>query len=90
MPSCNGLDRGECLNTKVCPRPAGLSLQENLENHHNEETQMTAMALSLTGASSMCIESWSIDWSTAEKHVRRLQIRIAKATREGHQGKIKS
>jgi len=91
MPGCNGLDRGDYLNTKVCPRPAGLSSQESLENHHDEETQMTAMALPLTGASSTCIESWdNIVWSTVEKHVRRLQIRIAKATREGCQGKVKA
>ena len=32
----------------------------------------------------------SIDWITMEKHVRRLQMRIAKATRERRWGKVRS
>ncbi len=32
----------------------------------------------------------SIDWSVVEKHVRRLQMRIAKAIRDGRQGKAKA
>ncbi len=44
----------------------------------------------LPGASLAC-KTWStINWCTVEKHVRRLQIRIAKATREGKQGKAKA
>ncbi len=52
---------------------------------------MTAMVLTITGASSTCKTPWSsIDWKAAEKHVRRLQMRIAKAIREGRHGKVKS
>ncbi len=52
---------------------------------------MTVMALPLTGASSTCVDDWeTIDWSRVKQHVERLQIRIAKATREGRQGKVKS
>ena len=32
----------------------------------------------------------AIDWQTIEEQVRRLQMRIAKATREGRWGKVKS
>jgi len=36
-------------------------------------------------------KSWnSIDWDTAQKQVRSLQLRIAKATREGKKGKVKA
>lgn len=41
----------------------------------------------LTGASL----AWDfIDWKVIERHVNRLQMRIAKATREGKLGKIKA
>ncbi|WP_440994774.1 group II intron reverse transcriptase/maturase [Cysteiniphilum litorale] len=44
-------------------------------------------ANSLTGASL----AWNfIDWKIVEKHVNRLQMRIAKATRERKHGKVKS
>ena len=69
-------------------RPAGLSLQENMENRHHEEKQMTAT--SLTGAASAKDQWSSINWKTIESHVRRLQMRIAKATRERRYGKAKA
>lgn len=91
MPDCNGLDSGLSLDTKVCPRPAGLLSQENLENRDDEETQMTTMALPLMGASSTCVDDWeAIDWSRVKQQVKRLQMRIAKATREGRQGKAQA
>ena len=48
---------------------------------------MTAMVIPLAGASSiMQKDIWpSINWSNAKKHVLRLQMRIAKAVREGRQ-----
>ena len=42
------------------------------------------------GASSATILWDSIDWKTTEDYVRRLQIRIAKAVREGRWGKVKA
>jgi RNA-directed DNA polymerase len=42
------------------------------------------------GASSVSSKWDVIDWQTVEKHVLRLQMRIAKATREGKYGKAKS
>jgi RNA-directed DNA polymerase len=51
---------------------------------------MTAIVASLTGAPSSTVTWDSISWKTIEAEVRRLQIRIAKAVREGHHGKVKS
>ena len=42
------------------------------------------------GASSATILWNSIDWKATESQVRRLQIRIAKAVREGRWGKVKT
>jgi len=44
-----------------------------------------------TSASSDRFQNWdSVSWSQVEKTVKRLQMRIAKATREGRYGKVKS
>ncbi len=52
---------------------------------------MTTMALPMIGASSTNSETWeSINWTNVEKSVNRLQMRIAKATREGRYGKVKA
>ena len=48
-------------------------------------------ATKLTDASSACTISWeSLKWPTIERQVIRLQVRIAKATREGKKGKVKA
>ena len=57
--------------------PTGLSLQESLSNLLHEEKQMTVKVS--TGASSASLNWDAINWRTVQKHVRRLQIRIAKA-----------
>ena len=44
----------------------------------------------MTGASSANTQWSSINWKAIETHVRRLQMRIAKATREGRYGKAKA
>ena len=74
---------------KASPRPTGLSSQDNLENRHNEGKQMTAMA-TLTGAPSTALTWDAIDWRQAQAQVRRLQMRIAKAIRNGRHGKAKA
>ena len=51
---------------------------------------MTTTAAPSIGASSAALTWDAIDWQTAKKHVRRLQMRIAKATREGRWGKAKA
>ena len=56
---------------------------------------MTALAqttsLPMTGAAPTYFVNWeAIKWSTVEKHVNRLQMRIAKAMRLGRVGKAKA
>lgn len=52
---------------------------------------MTAMSNSLAGAPSASLPDWNaINWQEVVRHVRRLQMRIAKAYREGKHGKAKS
>lgn len=52
---------------------------------------MTTAVKPLIGASSSDSDTWNaIDWQKAEKQVWRLQMRIAKAVREGRHGKVKS
>lgn len=52
---------------------------------------MTTINSLLDGASSACQTDWNaIDWMKVEKQVRRLQMRIAKAVREGRHGKAKA
>ncbi len=49
---------------------------------------MTTVASPPIGASSARLTWDAIDWHSLEEHVRRLQMRIAKATREGRWGKV--
>jgi len=65
----------------VGPRLTGLSSQENLENRQHEEKQMTTKASLSIGASSAALTWDAIDWQAIKKQVRRLQMRIVKATR---------
>src|SRR3990167_1271354 len=52
---------------------------------------MTAVTKSLAGAPSAPQLDWdAIEWRKVVKHVRQLQMRIAKAYREGKHGKVKS
>jgi RNA-directed DNA polymerase len=52
---------------------------------------MTEMAKPFTGAPSTTVTAWnSINWKQVVAHVRRLQMRIAKAFREGKHGKVKA
>ena len=53
--------------------------------------QMTVMAYPSTGASPACPPKWdAINWRTIEREVKRLQMRITKAIREGRIGKAKA
>ena len=51
---------------------------------------MTSAAMLSLGASSTSANWDAIDWQPIEANVRRLQMRIAKATREGRWGKVKA
>ena len=49
------------------------------------------MALPLSGAPSTSALNWNtLNWARIESNVRRLQMRIAKATSEGRHGKVKA
>lgn len=74
--------------TKVSPLPAGLPLQNDLKNSIQGETQM--MTSNEVSASSYGAQWQSINWKVVEQHVLKLQVRIAKATREGKRGKAKA
>jgi RNA-directed DNA polymerase len=51
---------------------------------------MTGAALPSLGASSTALSWDTIDWRPIEEQVQRLQMRIAKAAREGRWGKVKA
>ena len=51
---------------------------------------MTTTAIPLLGASSTSSSWEAVDWRTIKNDVLRLQMRIAKATREGRWGKVKA
>jgi RNA-directed DNA polymerase len=54
------------------------------------EKQMTTTAKPMIGASPPEVHWDAIDWPTIERQVLRLQMRIAKATRDGRWGKVNS
>ena len=81
---------GTSSGTKVSRRPIGLTSRESTWNRYDEEKQMTTTAKPLLGASSKVANWGAINWRTIERQVKRLQMRIAKATREGRWGKVKS
>jgi RNA-directed DNA polymerase len=59
-------------------------------NRYDEERQMTTAVKPLIGASSNVANWDAINWRAIEHQVKRLQMRIAKATRERSWGKVKS
>lgn len=80
-------------DTKVGRLPLGHSWRENIGQLLDEEKQMTALGAKATkaGASSHVADMWDqTNWSYIEATVKRLQVRIAKATREGRWGKVKA
>jgi RNA-directed DNA polymerase len=57
----------------------------------DELTILSGKAPSRPGASSQIDESWhAIDWRKVHQNVRRLQVRIVKATQEKRWGKVKA
>ncbi|EDK27182.1 RNA-directed DNA polymerase [Vibrionales bacterium SWAT-3] len=85
---CNDADTDLCLVTKVSPLPTGLSLRESLKNFIKEEKQM--MVSNEISASSDSVRWQPINWKAVEANVLKLQMRIAKATRDGKHGKAKA
>ena len=94
-----GIEPGTWLNRKLsdiglersrCRRPAGVSSQENLGNLHQMRKQMTSCSAEMVRSSASEITWHSIDWKKANREVRRLQMRIAKAVTEGRHGQVSS
>src|SRR5690349_21701125 len=76
----------------ICPRRSGHSWQEKLWNHRKKERkQMTVEQSTDASFISGKLSTWkAIDWSLEEEEVRRLQMRIAKATQAGKHRKAQS
>ena len=52
---------------------------------------MTEIEISTGASSALTAKTWdSISWQKIDKQVTRLQMRIAKAEREGKKGKVKA
>jgi RNA-directed DNA polymerase len=64
----------------VSPLPTGLPLQDDLKNFIQGETQM--ITSNEVSASSYCTQWQSINWKYIELKVLKLQMCIAKSTRE--------
>src|SRR3954470_24959849 len=74
---------------RIRSRRSGLSLQENCRTIVKKEKQMTAEQ-SADASFSKPLNWRSIDWTAVREVVRRLQMRIAKATQSGKHRKAQS
>src|SRR3954469_1127743 len=77
---------------RICPRRSGQSWQEKLQNHRNREKANDGVDLIGTDAShTKQPDNWkTIYWPSIWQEVRRLQIRIAKATQAGRHRKARA
>ena len=92
---CNGGNTG-CVgisttlsDAKAGRLPCGASSRDSEANRLMRQSKMTT-AQAVGAASSEAKEWHAIDWPTIERNVRRLQVRIAKATKEGRWGKVQA
>src|ERR1700694_4371226 len=91
---CNGADTG-CVSCRPHHRtrkrahfPEALHARKRGQSAHEAMQMTTAQAV---GAVSGEAKEWyAIDWPTIERNVRRLQVRIAQATKEGRWGKVRA
>jgi len=68
-----------------------MAVMKQTAHRNNRYTQQTETSPSLTGAPSHPDDEWhSIDWRKVHQNVRRLQVRIVKATQAGRWGKVKA
>ncbi|MDR6495190.1 RNA-directed DNA polymerase [Paraburkholderia terricola] len=86
--------RAETLpDAKAGKLPRGHSWRDNLDKSLYGGKQMTAMDAKAfdAGAPSRAAQMWDhANWSHIEAEVKRLQLRIAKAVRDGRWGKVKA
>jgi RNA-directed DNA polymerase len=54
------------------------------------ETKQMTTAQAVGAVSNEAQEWYAIDWRTSQRNVRRLQVRIAQATKEGRWGKVRA
>src|SRR5438552_18848478 len=90
-PSCNGTDRSGKITSRASGQTSARSfMTRTLDETTQEERQMTADQ-NTAGASFHGVTDWhDIDWKSVSHHVRRLQARIVKATKEKRWGKVKA
>lgn len=89
----DGIRAATSPDAKAGRLPRGHSWRENFDKSLYEERQMTAIDAKATGAgaSSRAAQRWDqANWSHMEAEVKRLQVRTAKAVREGRWGKVKA
>lgn len=87
---CNGADTSSC-STRKWADVQRVSDREKLGRIVSyERKQMTGVVQPSTGALSGTANWESIDWLTASQQVKRLQRRIAKATKDQKWGKVKA
>src|ERR1700720_2220471 len=92
---CNGSDTGcvSCIDHITGRESGPTSLRcftrENEANRHMRQTQMTT-AKTVGAVSSEAAEWYAIDWQAVHRNVRRLQVRIAQATKAGRWGKVRA
>ena len=92
-PVMDGIRAETLPDAKAGRLPLGHSWRENFDQSLYEERQMTVTGAKANGAgaSSLAAQMWDqADWSHMEAEVKRLQVRIAKATRDGRWGKVKA
>ena len=89
---CNDIDTGLNVTRHESELTSDWSsLRNNLENCLYEEKQMVVSVKRTSASSALSEPTWdAIDWQTTGKHVKQLQMRIAKATREDKHCKVKS
>ncbi len=90
----NGPDRG-CASRNITPRASvqtsiGSFITREIGKPTQEAKQMTAHHRGAGAASREQLDWHAIDWQTVQHNVRRLQVRIVKATQQGRWGKVKA
>ena len=63
--------------------------RENEANRHRRQSRLT-MATAIGAVSSEAAEWYATDWQAIQRNVRRLQVRIAQATKVGRWGKVRA
>src|SRR6266542_4925804 len=90
----NGPDRG-CASRNITPRASvqtsiGSFITREIGKPTQEAKQMTAHHRGAGAASREQLAWHAIEWQTVQHNVRRLQVRIVKATQQGRWGKVKA